>query len=103
MLAEGCAVSSSELITSTGEAEVVSVRSVRRVPSTTMDSATSDEAAGASAGAGASCANAAADETSATAKAVTEVVILIIRSPSCQLRLKASFPVALWFCPVVRG
>lgn len=36
MLAAGCEVSSAALITSTGDGDVASVRSVRRVPSTTM-------------------------------------------------------------------
>ena len=99
MLAAGCDVSSAELITSTGDGDVASVRSVRRVPSTTMSFDGSGVAlaasgtlsctalAGAGAGVAPSCplpgvaAKAADPARSATASATVEVVYLIILSP----------------------
>ncbi|GGE90341.1 hypothetical protein [Sphingomonas prati] len=99
MLAAGCTAKSAALITSTGEGELASVRSVLRVPSTTISLAGSWDAAvpeeaevscdaaawvvinAVAAAASVSAAKAADPDASENANAMDEVIDLIIKSP----------------------
>jgi hypothetical protein len=83
MFADGCVVSSAALMTSTGDGELASVRSVRRVPSTTMSSLGSAEAA-VPADADASCA------ASACGRVVVAAVVVATGSAACAVPAASS-------------